>query len=58
MGMHTGENGIMYALTPEHMKRLSQNLSFQISEYETKFGTINAEWKPGVESPIQTKDVT
>jgi hypothetical protein len=58
MGMHTGENGIMYALTPEHMKRLSQNLSHQVAEYEKNFGSINAEWKPGVESPIQTRDVT
>ena len=57
MGMLTGENGIMYALTPQHMKRLAQNLAYQISEYEKKFGTTEAEWKPGIQSPIQTKDV-
>ena len=57
MGMITGENGIAYALSPQHMKRLAQYLGHQIAEYEKKFGTINAEWKPGIESPIQTKDV-
>ncbi len=57
MGMITGENGIAYALTPQHMKRLAQYLAHQIEDYEKKFGAINAEWKPGIESPIQTKDI-
>ncbi len=57
MGMLTGENGIMYALTPQHMKRLAQYLSHQIADYEQKFGKINAEWHPGVESPIQTSQL-
>lgn len=57
MSMLTGENGIAYALTPQHMKRLSQYLAHQIEDYEKKFGAINAEWKPGIESPIQTKDI-
>ena len=57
MSMLTGENGITYALTPQHMKRLSQYLAHQIGEYEKNFEKINAEWTPGIQSPIQTKDV-
>ena len=57
MGMLVGEGGAFYALSPQHMKRLSQYLAHQIADYEAKFGAINAEWKPGIESPIQTKDI-
>jgi hypothetical protein len=57
MGMITGENGIAYALSPQHMKRLAQYLAHQIADYEKQFGVINAEWKPGIQSPIQTKDI-
>lgn len=56
MGMLNGEAANFYSLTPQHMKRLSQYLSAQISDFEKKYGEINAEWKPGIESPIQTKD--
>jgi hypothetical protein len=47
----------MYALTPQHMKRLSQYLAHQLSDYEKQFSPINAEWVPGIKSPIQTKDI-
>ncbi|MBI2048503.1 MAG: hypothetical protein HYT30_01080 [Parcubacteria group bacterium] len=57
MGMMVGQQGVAYVLTPQHMKRLGQYLGHQLSEYERKFGPINAEWKPGIESPIQTKDL-
>lgn len=57
MAMLAGENGIAYALSPQHMKRLSQYLTHQIAEYEKQFSTIEAEWTPGIQSPIQTKDV-
>ena len=57
IAMITGENGIAYALSPQHMKRLSQYLAHQITEYEKQFGEIKAEWHPGIQSPIQTKDV-
>lgn len=57
MAMLTGENGIAYALSPQHMKRLAQYLAHQIVEYEKQFGEIKAEWKPGIQSPIQTKDI-
>ena len=57
IGMLTGENGAFYALAPQHFKRLVQNLTYQLSEYEKEFGAIDAVWVPGVESPIQTKDL-
>ncbi|KKW22879.1 MAG: hypothetical protein UY74_C0006G0015 [Candidatus Kaiserbacteria bacterium GW2011_GWC2_52_8b] len=57
MGMLTGENGVLYALTPQHMKRLQQYLTHQIGEYEKQFGAIQALWTPGVHSPIQTNDL-
>lgn len=57
MSMLTGENGIAYALTPQHMKRLAQYLAHQIADYEKQYGAINAEWTPGMQSPIQTKDI-
>ncbi len=57
MGMLTGEAGVTYALTPQHMKRLAQNLAHNVADYEKQFGEIQAEWTPGIQSPIQTKDV-
>ncbi len=57
MGMLNGEGGSFFALTPQHMKRLSQYLTHQITEYEKNFGAINAQWSPFVQSPIQTKDL-
>ncbi|MDO8624155.1 MAG: hypothetical protein Q7R54_02255 [bacterium] len=57
MGMIVGETITAYAFTPQHMKRLAQNLAHQVSEYEKAMGTIEAAWSPGIESPIQTKDL-
>jgi len=57
MAMLAGEQGQAYALTPQHMKRLSQYLSHQLADYEKKFGEVKAEWIPGMQSPIQTSDV-
>jgi len=57
MLMHVGESVASFALSPQHMKRLAQYLSHQVTDYEKKFGEIKAEWKPGIESPIQTKDL-
>ena len=57
VGMLAGENGTFFALSPEHFKRLVQNLTHQLSEYEKEFGNVDAEWVPGVQSPIQTKDI-
>jgi len=55
--MIVGETISAYAFTPQHMKRLAQNLAHQVSEFEKINGTINATWTPGIESPIQTKDL-
>ncbi len=57
MVMSVGENATAYALTPQHMKRLVQSLSHQLEEYEKKFGSIQASWSPGIESPLQPKDI-
>ena len=57
MLMSVGEAVSAYALTPQHMKRLTQSLAHQVEEYEKSFGTINAKWSPGIESPIQSKDI-
>jgi hypothetical protein len=58
MVMSVGETAQAYALTPPHMKRLVQSLSHQVEEYEKKFGSIQAKWSPGIESPLQSKDIT
>lgn len=55
--MNVGHDTHAYAFTPPHMKRLVQSLSHQVSEYERQFGEINATWSPGIESPIQKKDI-
>ncbi len=55
--MLVGETAQAYALSPEHMKRLVQSLTHQVEEYERRFGAIDATWSPGIESPIQTKDL-
>jgi len=57
IGMLAGENGTFFALSPEHFKRLAQNLTHQLVEYEKEFEKIDAEWVPGVKSPFQTRDV-
>lgn len=57
LGMMAGESAHFFALTPQHMKRLSQYIAVQVGEYEKRNGEINAQWTPGIESPIQTKDI-
>lgn len=57
LGVLAGETGSFFALSPQHFKRLVQNLTFQLSEYEKEYGEIDAVWTPGVQSPIQTKDL-
>ena len=57
MVMTVGNSATAYALSPKHMKRLVQSLTHQLAEYEKQFGTIDATWAPGIESPIQTKDL-
>lgn len=58
LAMLSGEHAVAYALTPQHAKRLSQWLSYQIDQYEQKHRKIDAEWVPGMKSPIQTTDLS
>jgi len=54
IGMRSGEQGVAYALTPKHAKRLMQYLSHQVAEYEKKHGDIVVDpWTPDVKSPLQ-----
>lgn len=55
--MTAGDTASAYALTPQHAKRLLKSLEHQITEYEKQFGAIDADWSPGIKSPIQTKDI-
>lgn len=49
----SGEESKAYVLTLQHAKRLSQSLSYNVAEFEKKYGEINAQWTPGIQSPIQ-----
>ncbi len=53
MAFFSGANAAVFAFTPQHAKRLSQSLSHNLEQYEKRFGNIDAEWKPGIQSPIQ-----
>lgn len=53
----SGQNVASFALTKEHAKRLSLSLAHNIEDYERRFGEIKADWKPGIESPIQIPDI-
>jgi len=57
MVMDTGNTKIAYALTPEHMKRLGKSIAYNVDEFEMKFRKIDANWSPGIESPIQSTDL-
>ena len=53
MGMSSGEQAQIYSLTPAHAKRLKLYLEHELKEYEKQFGTIDTDWNPHVQSPIQ-----
>ena len=55
--MIAGETAQAYAFSPAHAKRVMQSLEHHVGEYERTFGEIDAKWTPGIESPIQTKDI-
>ncbi len=58
LAMLSGEHAVVYALTPQHTKRLSQWLAYQIEHYEKTHGPIAAQWEPGMKSPIQSTDLS
>lgn len=53
LAVSSGEQTTMYTLTPQHIKRLSQYLSYQLETYEKEHGTIQAKWEPTIVSPVQ-----
>jgi hypothetical protein len=53
MALSSGAQGSIYSLTPQHAKRLQQYLTHQVSEFESKHGTIVATWDPKIVSPVQ-----
>lgn len=53
MALSSGNQGTIYSLTPQHVKRLHQYLTHQIEEYEKENGAITAEWNPNIVSPVQ-----
>lgn len=53
MSVSSGSQASIYSLTPQHVKRLEQYLTYQIAEYEKVHGKINAEWSPNIVSPVQ-----
>ena len=57
LALFSGTTGSVYALTPEHMKRLSQWMHYQVEQFEKKHHKIEADWVPGQKSPIQSTDI-
>ncbi len=53
MGLSSGTQAQIFSLTPAHAKRLLQYLTYEITEFEKKNGTIETTWIPHVKSPIQ-----
>lgn len=53
MGISSGVDSEIYALTPQHMKRLHQYIEYELKLYEEKYGEIKAKWNPNVLSPLQ-----
>lgn len=53
IGLSSGTQANIYALTPQHAKRLQQYLLHEISQFEKIHGEIKAEWNPNIVSPVQ-----
>lgn len=53
LGVSSGSQSQIYALSPAHAKRLQQYLDHEIKNFETKHGEITAEWNPNIVSPVQ-----
>ena len=58
MSLSSGDQHDIYSLTPQHMKRLSQYLTHQVSEFEKSHGEIKTQWNPNIVSPLQPKKKT
>lgn len=57
LSFFSGDTATTFALTPKHAKRFSQWMAYQVESYEKKHGTIDAQWVPGMKSPIQSGDI-
>lgn len=53
LALSSGVNQNAYTLTPQHAKRLTQSLAYNIEQFENRYGEIKTEWTPGIQSPIQ-----
>ena len=53
MGLSSGAQAQIYALTPAHAKRLLQYLTHEIKNFEEQHGEITAQWDPNIVSPVQ-----
>jgi hypothetical protein len=58
LAMYSGDAPAVYALTPQHAKKLTQHLQHKIAEYEERYGEIDAEWSEHIKSPIQSSDIS
>ena len=56
MAHSSGSQGTIYTLTPQHAKRLQQQLTHQLGEYEKEHGEVRAEWNPNIVSPVQRQN--
>ena len=57
LALMSGQNLGVFALTPQHAKRLSLSLAYNIKEFEERFDEIKTDWAPGIQSPIQMIDL-
>jgi hypothetical protein len=53
----SGDAKTAYVFTPEHMKQLYQSIGYNLGEFERKSRKIEANWSPGIQSPIQSPDL-
>jgi hypothetical protein len=53
MGVSSGAQAQIFALSPAHTKRLKQYLEHELKTFEEQYGTIEAEWDPKIVSPLQ-----
>lgn len=58
LALLSGGNAQAFAFTPEHMKKLSQLIEYNLKSYEQAKGPIKVDpWTPEVKSPFQIKDL-
>ena len=53
LGLSSGDDASVYALSPAHIKRLRDYLAHEITQYEKEHGEIEAKWNPSIVSPVQ-----